>query len=47
MEQSYKEIADRHAEARGAQWAYVPQAEATWPLRSGLGAKVVTQLLYY
>ena len=47
MEQSYKEIADRHAEARPTPRAYAPEAGATRPLRSGLGAKVVAQFLYY
>ena len=47
MEQSYKEIADRHAEARPTLWAYPPEAGAAWPLRSGLGAKAVAQLLNY
>ena len=47
MGQSYKEIADRHAEARPTPWAYLPEAGAAWPLRSGLGAKAVAQLLIY
>ena len=47
MEQSYKEIADRHAETRAAPWAYVPESGAAWPLRSGLGTKAVAQLLRY
>ena len=47
MEQSYKEIADRHAEAHPTPWAYASEVGAARPLRSGLGAKAVAQLLNY
>lgn len=47
MEQSYKEIADRHTEAHPTSWAYAPEAGAAWPLRSGLGTKAVTHLLHH
>ena len=46
MEQSYKEIADRHAETHPSPWAYPPETGAAWPLRSGLGVKAVTHLLH-